>query len=298
LRFLSPPLNTLTKLDFSGHINAHWQPLERTESALPTPGSVLTNSNRLGRFKMAKAPLSRAPVRAPPSPPKIYVYARVSTGRQAEGDSLDAQRRVAEGYAIMKSKAIDETFSEEGVSGSIALGDRPRGRELLATVKRGDWIISPRLDRCFRSAIDALQVVEQLHERGVSLHLLDLGGDVSGNGVAKMFMTLAAAFAEFERHRIRERIQGSKDDCKARGRYLGGRRPFGWQIGEPVEGRHDRALVPDEAEQLAIVRIVALRKRGKTLRQISASITKAGVKISHEAVASVLRAQVNGVAHG
>jgi len=38
------------------------------------------------------------------------------------------------------------------------------------------------------------------------IHLLDLGGDISGNGLSKLFLTIAAAFAEAERDRIREHI--------------------------------------------------------------------------------------------
>ncbi len=60
-------------------------------------------------------------------------------------------------------------------------------------------VIAPKLDRLFRSALDALQVVEMLKARGVKLHLLDLGGDIAGNGLSKLFLTIAAAFAEAER---------------------------------------------------------------------------------------------------
>ena len=42
------------------------------------------------------------------------------------------------------------------------------------------------------------------------------------------FRRLAAAFAEAERDRIRERIGQVKADQKARGRYLGGKVPFGF----------------------------------------------------------------------
>ena len=61
-----------------------------------------------------------------------------------------------------------------------------------------------------------------LKARGVALHLLDLGGDISGNGLSKLFLTIAAAFAEAERDRIRERVGQVKADQKARGRNLGG----------------------------------------------------------------------------
>jgi DNA invertase Pin-like site-specific DNA recombinase len=72
-----------------------------------------------------------------------------------------------------------------------------------------------------------------LKARGVALHLLDLGGDISGNGLSKLFLTIAAAFAEAERDRIRERIGQVKADQKARGRNLGGKVPFGYPRASP-----------------------------------------------------------------
>src|SRR3954470_13181284 len=149
----------------------------------------------------------------------VFGYARVSTARQAnEGESLDVQRRMIEGYAHMHGLTLDQIVVEEGVSGSVPLNDRPAGGAMLAKLKAGDIVIAAKLDRCFRSALDALNVVEQLRTRGVKLHLLDLGGDIAGNGLSKLFLTIAAAFAEAERDRIRERITNVKQDQKARGR--------------------------------------------------------------------------------
>jgi putative DNA-invertase from lambdoid prophage Rac len=145
-------------------------------------------------------------------------------------------------------------------------------------------VIAPKLDRLFRSALDALKVVEDLKKRGVALHLLDLGGDISGNGLSKLFLTIAAAFAEAERDRIRERIGQVKADQKARGRYLGGKVPFGFRRGDAGE------LVPHEAEQEVIREIVAMRTKGKALRAIAEAVAAQGHRLSHEGVAGVLRA--------
>src|SRR3954452_25090170 len=107
----------------------------------------------------------------------VYGYTRVSTDRQAdEGESLGAQQRVVEGYAMMLGLKLDEIFVERGVSGSKPLRDRPEGARLLATLKEGDVLITPKLDRMFRSALDALNVLGQIQKRGVSLHMIDLGG--------------------------------------------------------------------------------------------------------------------------
>ena len=115
-------------------------------------------------------------------------------------------------------------------------------------------MIAAKLDRLFRSALDALKVVESLKGKGVKLHLLDLGGDIAGNGISKLFLTIAAAFAEAERDRIRERVSQTKADQKARGRLLGGTVPFGFRCGGNGEP------VPHEAEQEAIREMVGLER--------------------------------------
>jgi site-specific DNA recombinase len=56
------------------------------------------------------------------------------------------------------------------VSGSLPLADRPEGNRLLATAGKGDVIVVSKLDRAFRSAADALTVLEELKAQGVGLH--------------------------------------------------------------------------------------------------------------------------------
>jgi DNA invertase Pin-like site-specific DNA recombinase len=89
---------------------------------------------------------------------------------------------------------------------------------------------------------------------------------------------------EAERDRIRERIGQVKADQKARGRYLGGKVPFGYRRGESGD------LIRHEAEQEAIGEMVELRRQGKALRTIAEAIQVRGFKISHEGVAGVLKA--------
>src|SRR5262245_35988038 len=190
-----------------------------------------------------------------------FGYYRVSTDRQAnEGESLGAQQRQVEGYAMMQGLSIDRHFVERGVSGSVPLRERKEGAALLFLLKPGDVVITPKLDRMFRSALDALDVLAQLQQRGVSLHMIDLGGDVTGNGISKLVFTILSAVAEAERDRTRERIRDVKRDQKTRGRFLGGTRPFGTRISE------DGALEPDQAELDALAAMRAMQREGKSLR--------------------------------
>ena len=161
------------------------------------------------------------------------------------------------------------------------------GGALFAKLKKGDVIIAANLDRLFRSALDALKMVEDLKARGVKLHLLDLGGDIAGNGLSKLFLTIAAAFAEAERDRIRERISQVKADQKARGRYLGGKKPFGFRRGD------DGEFVRHEGEQKAISEMAALWAQGEPLRAIADAVRgKRAIRSAMRAWRGVLRTAV------
>jgi putative DNA-invertase from lambdoid prophage Rac len=186
----------------------------------------------------------------------VYGYVRVSTDRQAEeGESLGAQQRALQGYAMMQDFTIDKIFVESGVSGSKPLVERPQGAKLLGIVKAG-----------------------------VSLHMLDLGGDVTGNGISKLVFTILSAVAEAERDRIRERTRDVKKDQRSRNRYLGGKVPFGWTRGEGGE------LIEDRRQQLAINRMRQMRDRGESLRAIATTLQTDGFGISHMGIKKLLKA--------
>jgi putative DNA-invertase from lambdoid prophage Rac len=95
---------------------------------------------------------------------------------------------------------------------------------------KGDIVITAKLDRMFRSAADALVTLEEMKSQGVALHMIDLGGDVTGNGISKMVFTIPAAVAEGERDRIRQRIREVKRHLADNGIFSGGKRPYGFDI--------------------------------------------------------------------
>ncbi|MGW9331228.1 recombinase family protein [Bosea sp. NPDC055594] len=213
-----------------------------------------------------------------------YGYLRVSTDRQAsEGESLQAQRRSVEGYAMMHGLVVERFFVERGVSGAKPIGDRLEGAALLASLKPGDVVITAKLDRMFRSALDALDVLGKLKERGVGLHMIDLGGDVTGNGISRLVFTILSAVAEAERDRIRERIAEVKRDQRSRGRYLGGSVPFGFVRSDEGE------LIPDVEQQSAVRLALQMKASGSSLRAIADALRQRGHRVSHVSVSRILR---------
>jgi DNA invertase Pin-like site-specific DNA recombinase len=189
----------------------------------------------------------------------------------------------------MLGLTVDRMFIERGVSGSVPLAERVEGTALLAILKPGDVVITPKLDRMFRSALDALDVLARLKARNVCLHMIDLGGDVTGNGISKLVFTILSAVAEAERDRIRERVTQVKRDQRLRNRYLGGIVPFGFRVGT------DGSLILDEGEQAVIASARTMRAEGASLRAIQAALEmRHGKKLSLDALHRILAEETDG----
>ncbi len=134
---------------------------------------------------------------------------------------------------------------------------------MFQALNAGDMVIFPKLDRAFRNTRNALNVLHELKARGVSVHFIDLGGDVTGNGVGAIVFTILSAFATFERERIAARIREVKQLKKAQGKFTGGRRAFGYDVVDGVK-------VQREDEQVVIREMVKMREAGAGYRDIAA----------------------------
>jgi len=217
---------------------------------------------------------------------RALAYARVSTDQQADsGISLDEQRCKIEARCLENGWQLDRVYVDAGVSGSTPLARRPEGAKLLAAVGPGDVVVAAKMDRVFRSALDALRTIEDFKRRNIALWLLDLG-DVSGNGVSELIVTVLAAVAQFERTLISERIKDAKRNLRRANKHQGGGRPFGWRLGQANGHGRARELIPDPGEQAALADIVALRAEGKSLMAIRDAMRARGFQISHQLVAN------------
>jgi putative DNA-invertase from lambdoid prophage Rac len=222
---------------------------------------------------------------------RIFGYTRVSTSRQVEdGESLEVQKRVISGYCQMKGFPEPEFVREEGVSGSKPLMQRPAGSQMFETLEKGDIIVAAKLDRMFRSSVDALAMLEEISGRGAQLHLIDLGGDINNDMVGRLVFTILSAVAEAERMRIQERIRDVKKDQKTRGKYLGGPVPYGWTRDD--EGN----LSPKHDEQRAIARVLQLREDGYSLRQIDKKLKEEGLRSSYATVRRIAQGEAGELA--
>ncbi len=219
---------------------------------------------------------------------QVYGYQRVSSIQQVEGNSLETQGKQIQAYAASKGWDVPDEciFVEAGASGSIDFKDRPEGARLLQTVRSGDTIIFTKLDRAFRNVRNAFNTLHDLREQGVSVHFLDLGGEVTGNGVGAIIFAVLSSLAAFERERIATRIREVKQMQRAQGKFCGGRHAFGYAI---VDGIKE----PKEDEQQVIQHMWQMKESGSSLRDIQSWLsTTQGHTFSRVGVREILHRAV------
>jgi DNA invertase Pin-like site-specific DNA recombinase len=109
----------------------------------------------------------------------IYLYGRVSSTDQAADmkTSLQLQRDACWRIASYHDWKDAVWIEDAGVSGSVPIDERPAGSVLIKALQPADTLIVAKLDRAFRSALDALQIAEQFRKASISLIIADIGTD-------------------------------------------------------------------------------------------------------------------------
>ncbi len=225
------------------------------------------------------------------------LYCRVSTEEQVrEGQSLETQEANLAAYATLRNLDVAEVVVDAGVSAFKPLADREGGRRVLELVASGaaSAVVCWKLDRLFRNTGNCLATVDDWKNKGVALHLADLGGTAvdTSSAAGKMFLVMLAGFAEMERNLTSERIKAVLQKKRDAGEYSGGHCPFG----------HRRArgggLEPDEVEQETIAIAKDLSAAGMSLRKIAVRLLelerrpKKARRWHARTVSSLLKAQV------
>ncbi len=219
-------------------------------------------------------------------------YARCSTVEQAEsGLGLDAQALRIKAYCTLKGLRLSEIITDAGVSGGKPLASREGGRRLLDALTNGSAVVMLKLDRGFRNAGDCLTTVEKWQHKGISLHVVDLGGNAidTQSAAGRFMLVILAGAAEMERNLTRERTRSAMAVKRSNGQRIG-TVPYGFDLN--ADGK---TLMTNDAEQTIIEEIRQLRGNGVALKKIADSLTLRRVRTktgkttwTHQAVARIL----------
>jgi len=149
--------------------------------------------------------------------PRAALYARVSTDEQSPELQVAELRRLAE---LRGWRVVDE-YVDHGVSG--AKESRPALDRLLADAQAGelDLVAVWKLDRLGRSLQHLLRTLDSLTGWGVQfVSARDSGIDTTSPS-GRLMLHMLAAFAQFERDLLRERVIAGVRRAQAAGKHCG-----------------------------------------------------------------------------
>lgn len=162
---------------------------------------------------------------------KVAIYCRVSTEDQAGAKTIANQVDFARRYCDLQGLEIHDFYLDDGVSGTVALEDRPAGAKMMEDARRGMFgaVYVYRLDRLARTTLEILRTHEKLSGMNIILKSMTESFDTSTPS-GKFFMTTLGGIAEIERATIAERMRVGKNRALREGRWPGGPPPYGYSL--------------------------------------------------------------------
>ena len=168
---------------------------------------------------------------------RCAVYTRKSSeeGLEQDFNSLDAQRVAAEAYVASQAgegwTLVHERYDDGGFSGGSM--ERPGLTRLLADIEAGviDVVVVYKIDRLTRSLTDFARIVEIFEKADVSFVSVTQSFNTTSS-MGRLMLNVLLSFAQFEREVTGERIRDKIAASKARGLWMGGMPPLGYDIPE------------------------------------------------------------------
>lgn len=202
------------------------------------------------------------------------IYARVSTGDQAERQTIAAQLHACSEWAASKDYAVGEEFKDEGASGSVPFAERPEGWRLLQMAEAGlvNRIIVYCPDRLGRDVYEALAAMREFKRLKVDVDFVVQSFDDTPEGVLQFQVLLAVA--EFERKNIARRTHQGRLRRVREGRYMASITPYGYDY-DAETGE----LTVNEEQAEVVRQIFRWARDGLGLHAIASRLEAGGIPL-------------------
>jgi site-specific DNA recombinase len=207
---------------------------------------------------------------------RCAIYTRKSTeeGLDQAFNTLDAQREACEAYILSQAgegwECLPDRYDDGGWSGGNM--DRPALKALLADIARGriDIVVVYKVDRLTRSLMDFARIVETFDGNDTSFVSVTQAFNTT-NSMGRLTLNVLLSFAQFEREVTGERIRDKIAASRAKGMFMGGNVPLGYDLG-------DRKLEVNESEAETVRHIFTRYLDLKSVPALAKELATEGIR--------------------
>jgi len=154
---------------------------------------------------------------------QVAAYCRVSTDKEDQANSFEAQQRYFREYIQRQPDwELQGIYADEGFSGT-STNKRVEFNKMLHAAELGqiDLIVTKEVSRFTRNTVDALQITRELRRRGVGVLFLNDSLDTRTND-GELRLTIMSSFAQDESRRTSERSKWGQMRSMEKGVVFGG----------------------------------------------------------------------------
>lgn len=157
------------------------------------------------------------------------VYCRISRDRFGAGLGVERQEAECRALADQRGWHVATIYVDNDLS-AYSGKPRPRYEQLLADLAAGriNVVVTWHMDRLHRAPLELERYIGICDPLGIPTHTVRAGELDLSTATGRMHARITGAVARHESEQKGERVRSEKAQAQAAGRWLGGRRPFGF----------------------------------------------------------------------
>lgn len=218
-------------------------------------------------------------------------YARVSTNKEEQKESLKAQKEFFKDYVERHGMVMNKIYADEGISGTKTK-NRKEFLQMMQDARQGKFqvLLVKDVSRIARNTFDFLKCIRELRDLNIKVVYMSYGGDVFEG---ELVVTIMAAIAQEESHNLSRRVKFGKKAGKEKGKVPN----IVYGYDKVKNDKYALEVNEDEAEMVKeIFDMYTFENKGASKIAIELNsrgfLTKRGCSWSQNAVTRILRNEI------